>query len=257
MSSLSLAAIKPLLSQNIDIELFDTIASTNDYLLAKKQINKPTICLAETQTKGKGRLGREWCSPSGKNIYLSCRYAFDKPAAQLTGLSLAMSLAVCEMLSQFGLNEGVSVKWPNDVLVHGKKLAGILIELQADKAGNAQAVIGIGVNVNMTAEDAASITQPWTSMLLSSAAVDLNTVAAALINSMLIYLERFKLEGFASFFDEWRQRDFLIRQVITIQYLDEQIHGEVMGVNEQGQLLLMTKDGEVRGFSVGEATIVK
>lgn len=191
MSSLSLDVIAPLLTHNVPIELFDTIDSTNDYLLAQKNVTT-VVCLAEQQTKGKGRLGREWHSPHGKNIYLSYRCHLAKPMGEIGTLSMRVGELVCGVLNQLGIKEGLTVKWPNDVLFEGKKIAGILIEVQPGAENSSYVVIGIGLNVNQMSDDNNHISQPWTSMqAIMGHEFDRNQIVAALINILTKEMHKF------------------------------------------------------------------
>ena len=136
----------------IEIDVVEKVASTNDYLKQFMEKNKKIrVCLAEMQTQGKGRLDRQWYSPFGENIYLSMLCPFDKDLSELSGLSLVASLAICRALESMidFKNHQLKVKWPNDILVNQRKLAGMLIEVQAESNRSCQVVIGVGINVNM------------------------------------------------------------------------------------------------------------
>lgn len=255
---LDAALICQSLREKVDISIFESIPSTHDYLKSFRQCRSVKFCLAEQQTQGRGRLGREWHSPFGKNIYFSCLYPFDKDISELGGLSLVVSLAILRSLQAMGLHESLCVKWPNDIMYEGKKLSGTLIDAQAESHGMSQAVIGIGINVNMIHDDARSITQAWTSMAtILRASVDRNRVAAVLIHHLLDYLARFNRDGFAAFIAEWREADCLINKTITLQQIHDKVTGQVMGVNEQGHLLLKLTDGKVHAFSSGDTSVQK
>ena len=135
---------KNLHDKSIYLDVFEKIDSTNDYLKNLKKSSLPQICLAEMQMSGKGRLGRVWHSPYAKNIYLSCRYPFKKDLSELGGFSLAMSLAVHAVLKNYLNADLLKVKWPNDILFAQQKIAGILIELEAESHGMTEIIIGIG-----------------------------------------------------------------------------------------------------------------
>lgn len=190
-TSLNLVTIRSLLTENIPIEFFDTIDSTNDYLLAKKN-SVNVVCIAEHQSKGKGQFGRTWHSPHGENIYLSYRCHLPKPMGEIGNLSMQVGELVCRVLNQFGIREGLTVKWPNDVLFDGKKLAGILLEVQPGADNSSYAVIGIGLNVNMLADIDINISQPWTSVqAIVGHPVDRNRVAVVLINELTAQIRKF------------------------------------------------------------------
>ena len=243
-------------NEKIQIHIFESLTSTNDYLKTLKRKQDIIICLAEQQTKGRGRFNRHWHSPFGKNIYLSCLYPFQKDLSELAGLSLVTSLAVLETLKTYAV-PSIFVKWPNDVLVQNKKCSGNLIEVQAETNGVSDAIIGIGMNVNRMADEA-SISQEWTSIQKATGKyIDRNECVVRLIQSLMTYLKRMEQHGFSSFVEEWVRQDLLTNKIITLQNLDQSIQGKVKGVNVQGYLLLQLHDGSERIFSSGEASIVK
>lgn len=245
-------------SVNIPIHLFESIESTNHYLKLFKNLKIPMVCIAEKQTLGKGRFNREWHSPFGKNLYFSCVYPFQKDVSELAGLSLLTSLAVVETLKQFGIEDGLSVKWSNDVMYQHKKLSGNLIELQAEAQTACQAIMGIGINVNMLNATTAAISQPWTAMqAILNHYVDRNLLCARLITNLFSHLKKFEQEGFVPFVGRWNQLDCLVNKTITLTNVNQEFVGRMLGVNDQGYLLLELANGEVRTFSSGETTIMK
>jgi BirA family biotin operon repressor/biotin-[acetyl-CoA-carboxylase] ligase len=242
----------------VDMSIFENIDSTNEYLKSIKKSKSIKICLAEQQTQGKGRLNRDWHSPFGKNIYLSCHFPFQKDVSELSGLSLVTSLAVVNILKSYGIDEHLYVKWPNDILYAYKKLSGGLIEIQAETHGMSHTVIGIGLNVNMMDDDKQPILQAWTSMKkILHTYIDRNILCAQLITQLLHYLQQFNAQGLASFIHEWMRTDCLMNQLITVKNLNQKIEGTVIGINELGHLLLRLEDGEIRAFSSGDTSIVK
>lgn len=255
---LDAAKIKQQLALNkVEVNVYEVVSSTNDCLKELKQQKGIKICLAEQQTSGRGRLGREWYSPFGRNIYLSCRYPFQKDISELAGLSLVVGLAVLRTLHHFGMDEPLVAKWPNDILYQQKKISGTLIDIQAEAHGASHAIIGIGINVNML-QDANRIMQAWTSMQNELGRyIDRNELSAELINTLLDYLTRFNQDGFQSFIEEWTEADCLTQQLITLKNLDTTFTGKVLGVNAQGNLLLECKDGTVAVFSSGDTSITK
>ncbi len=139
----------------IDLKIFASVTSTIDYLQTHPDPkNKIKICMAETQTHGRGRLNRSWYSPFGKNIYFSCRYSFQKDLCELSGLSLVTGLAILKSAGDFGILADLTVQWPNHIMWRQKKLAGCLIEVSAEAHGNCYAIISIGINVNSLHDDA-------------------------------------------------------------------------------------------------------
>src|SRR5690554_891663 len=150
-------------------QLLDSVDSTNAQLM--RQLTAPAgdrvmqVCLAEQQTSGRGRRGRDWVSPYAQNVYLSVAVPFSDGAQKLEGLSLLVGLVLVEALEACGF-QGCGLKWPNDILLEGRKLAGILVEITGDLTADCVAVIGVGINVLMKDPESA-IAQAWTSLLLS------------------------------------------------------------------------------------------
>ncbi len=250
--------IKNNIPKNIEISVFETIDSTNQYLKQFKNNKHPKICIAEQQTAGKGRFNREWHSPFGKNIYLSCLYPFQKDVSELAGLSLLTSLAVIKTLNEMGVNKHLFVKWSNDIVFNGKKLAGNLIEIQAETHAACQAIIGIGLNVNMLHDEENKISQHWTAVCqILHQYIDRNDLCIRLINHLIAYLKKFETQGFEIFIDEWDKVDYLKNKFISLHIFNEKITGKVLGINSQGYLLLQQNDGKVRVCSSGEAGLIR
>jgi BirA family biotin operon repressor/biotin-[acetyl-CoA-carboxylase] ligase len=236
-----------------EVEIFEHIDSTNNYL--KLFFNQPglRICLAEMQTKGRGRLHRDWYSPFGQNIYLSSFYFFHRDISDLAGLSLVVSLAVVKTLMPYRLSHPVLVKWPNDVICDGKKLSGSLVEVQAEANDISRAIIGVGLNVNMLHNKDHCISQPWVSLReLVGYYIDRNQLCVNLIQHLFAYLQKFEKHGFACFLEEWNMVDGLKGQAVNLKSIGAEINGQVKGISEQGHLLLKLDNGLVKSFSSGE-----
>ncbi len=242
---------------DIPLHILETIDSTNNYLKKFRNSKTPVICLSEHQSKGKGRLNREWHSPYGQNIYFSCLYPFQKDVSELAGLSLLVSLAVVKTLQKFGVSDLLTVKWSNDVMFDQKKLSGNLIEVFAETHDVCDAIIGIGININML-NDANAITQEWTSLReILGKYVDRNIICTELITTLMDYLARFNQSGFEVFLEEWNKVDGLRHQFIRLLNINQEVTGKVIGVNRYGYLLLELPTGEVKAFSSGQTSIVK
>lgn len=203
------------------------------------------VFVSEAQRAGRGRRGREWASPFGQNIYLTLVEPFSGGAQRLEGLSLLVGLCLVEALEVCGYR-GCQLKWPNDVLLEGRKLAGILVEIAGDLTSDCTVIIGVGVNVLMQ-QSPQSIEQPWTSLLLSgqNAELDRNRLVALFVSRMSAGLERFRHEGFAPFVSDWIARDAWHRRQVCVTSGSNVLQGSNLGVNHQGALRLMTGDGEV------------
>ena len=219
-------------------------ASTNDVAMsmASSGAGSGCFCLAKQQTAGRGRRGRQWVSPCGVNLYLSCIWEFFNGAAALEGLSLATGVAVAEALAELGVSD-VSLKWPNDVLLGNAKLAGILLEMTGDPAGRCQVVLGVGINHRMPPSVAAVIDQKWTRLEERHPGISRNTLAAKTISHLLLMLEQFQRQGFAPFRQRWQALDAHYGLSVVIKTGAADIEGIADGVDETGGLRLLTSTG--------------
>lgn len=241
----------------IDLEVFGSIASTNDQFQGKPQCDNLQFCMTEHQTKGRGRFGRAWVSPFGANIILSCRWPLRRDPSELGGLSLCVSLAILATLKEFGMEECLC-KWPNDIVYRGQKLAGVLIEVRGESHGLTEAIIGIGLNVNMQEKEGDAIEQAWTSLQkILGSSQDRNLIAALLIKNVSQYLERFSEKGFADFKAEWAKYNYLKDRTIELKIGSDSVAGIVRGVNDLGHLLLETESGGIHVYSAGDTSIKK
>ncbi len=238
------------------IELHFELPSTNTHLLETVGASKNSgvICLAEQQTSGRGRRGRTWVSPFGGNLYLSLLWRFAGGAAQLAGLSLAMAIAITRVLRESGLDT-VAVKWPNDILVSKRKLAGILLEIAGEASGPCSVVVGVGLNMRVSSAEMDTIDQPWIDLESElGRRVGRNEMAGRLINHLLAAIQEFEKDGLAPFLDEWKAHDSYAGQEVILHLPEEDIRGVVRGVDNSGALLL-AQAGEMRRFHSGEISM--
>lgn len=225
--------------------------STNSWLLARSGLQKQyEACFAEHQVGGKGRRGRQWVSPFGSNVYLSVAFDLKGGAESLNGLSLVIGLSVVQALCDLGV-EGLELKWPNDVWLNGRKLAGILVELHGEATTSWRVVVGVGLNVGMSVDEAVLIDQPW-AQLNEVGIFSKNCVAAALLNNLVADLEIFKVSGFSCFLTRWAQFDALNNRVVEINA--GVMSGIARGVDRTGALLLETDKG-IEVINAGEVSV--
>jgi BirA family biotin operon repressor/biotin-[acetyl-CoA-carboxylase] ligase len=235
--------------------------STNDAVSRlPENLQHAHAVLAEHQSRGKGRRERSWHSPAGGNLYLSLGWRFDGGAAPLATLPLVVAVCICRLLARIGFGDA-GVKWPNDILVDGRKLAGILVELQSVGSGPALAVIGIGLNVAMPrgSRPDACIDRPWTDLATEwPAGVALpgrNRIAAGLLEELLVSLARFEADGFEPFAADWQSRDTLRGKEVELEMGNEALRGVARGIDEAGGLLVETADSGLRACHAGEVTL--
>lgn len=232
--------------------------STSSELLQQANAGAADLacCLAEVQSAGRGRRGRDWRMPLGGGLALSLLKRFDRGMAALAGLSLVAGIAACEALTDAGV-DAVGLKWPNDLVAADAKLGGILVELGGDALGPCHAVVGIGLNVRLGDVAIAAIDQPCTDLArLSGAVPSRNALAARLLARLVPALERFDRDGFAPFAPAFDTLDVLRgRQVRVTRAGDARgADGIACGVDARGALRVRFADGE-RSIDSGELSV--
>ncbi|WLH06519.1 bifunctional biotin--[acetyl-CoA-carboxylase] ligase/biotin operon repressor BirA [Pseudomonas lurida] len=236
------------------VHISDSIDSTNAEALRLVDAGcaAPFLVLAEQQTAGRGRRGRKWVSPFAQNVYYSLVLRIEAGLRQLEGLSLVVGLAVMQALRESGVR-GAGLKWPNDVLVGQKKIAGILLELVGDPADICHVVLGIGINVNMQRAD--EVDQQWTSVQLETGfPVDRNALVAQLGLQLQDYLDQHRKGGFVALQEEWEQNHAWQGRPVSLIAGVNQVDGVVLGVDRQGALRLDV-DGVEKIYSGGELSL--
>lgn len=238
-----------------DLQIHTAIDSTNAELLrlAGEGACSGTVCTAEQQTAGRGRRGRYWVSPFGRNLYVSVLWQYSAGAAALEGLSLAVGVAVARALATCNV-ENVQLKWPNDVLIGSAKLGGILLEMTGNAAGVCQVVVGVGINVAMPAGAAAAIDQQWTDIAGNGRRPDRSRLLAALLDELLPLLSAYESSGFAPWRDAWLELDAYADHPVVLLSGDQQQQGIARGVDESGALRLETAAG-VQSIFGGEISM--
>jgi BirA family biotin operon repressor/biotin-[acetyl-CoA-carboxylase] ligase len=234
--------------------VLDKVDSTNSWLMSHSN-DFPAVCLAEWQTSGRGRRGRKWISPFAANLYLSLGWQFDDVPLGFTALGMVAAIAAVRALHAVNI-KGVAIKWPNDLLVAGSKLGGILVEVQGEPPGHVRAVIGMGINVRMPREAATDIDQAWTDLasLPTGEMPDRNHLAAAMIEELVAALQEFAVQGFGAFTEDWRALDLAAGRPVHLQYQQQIIDGTALGVDQDGALLLQTVSG-TRRFVSGDLSL--
>ncbi len=238
-----------------DIDIVWSVDSTNSELLRRKTpLHGASVLLAEQQTGGRGRRGRSWASPLAAHVYLSLARHFSGGLARLGGLSLVAGIAAAEALHACGFGQA-KLKWPNDLVVGGRKLGGLLVEGGGEHGGPVRAVIGIGINVRMPPSFAVGIDQPWTDLAsLSESWQSRNALAARVLQSLLPALDLFDRHGLAPFVTRYEPLDALVGCEVEVQVADSSLHGAYVGIADDGALL-MDCAGSVRSFHAGEVSV--
>jgi BirA family biotin operon repressor/biotin-[acetyl-CoA-carboxylase] ligase len=241
------------------LEVVVSLASTNGALVTRAypDVGCSDVLLAEFQTAGRGRRGRSWIAPPGGAICLSLNWTFAQMPRDAGALSLAIGVCVVRALRRHGVTDP-QLKWPNDILIGGRKLGGILIELRAEASGPACAVVGIGLNVSLGAallEEIAALGLPATDLVSAGLATpSRNTLAASVIEHCIRGLQQFEQAGLQAFMDEWRGADALRDKAVTAFVTEEGIHGIARGIDLSGALLVETAQG-LKKFHSGDVTV--
>ncbi|MEB5974902.1 bifunctional biotin--[acetyl-CoA-carboxylase] ligase/biotin operon repressor BirA [Pantoea dispersa] len=237
-----------------DLAVIPVIDSTNQYLLDRMdQLNSGYACIAEYQQAGRGRRGRKWFSPFGANLYMSMYWRLEQGPAAAMGLSLVIGIVMAEVIQSLGAAD-VRVKWPNDLYLQDRKLAGILVELTGKTGDAAQIVMGAGINLVMRGEGTAEINQGWINLQEAGIEINRNELAARLINSLREALPLFERDGLAPFVGRWEALDNFIHRPVKLLIGDREVHGIARGIDKQGGLLL-EQEGEIKSWVGGEISL--
>lgn len=240
-----------------DLKLFDEIDSTNTALLAQAHRGAPAglVYAAERQTQGRGRRGRSWQGELGDALMFSLLWRFSLGVADLSGLSLAVGLAVAKALESLGVAD-IRLKWPNDIVTSaGAKLGGILIEVAGEAHGPSSVVIGIGLNLRLSEQLRGGLDQAAESLALLGYSGDRNRLLAAVLAELARLLPAFEQQGFAPLLPEWEARHAMQgAPARLLQPNGDVLEGIAVGVAPDGALRFATQDGE-RRVHAGEVSL--
>jgi BirA family biotin operon repressor/biotin-[acetyl-CoA-carboxylase] ligase len=239
-----------------DIHVFDSLDSTNSWLLKNGQCGD--VCLSEQQTAGKGRRGNSWVSPDAGNIYFSMCWCFEEMTEYWSLLGLVVGVAVAETLNEIGLSKH-GIKWPNDIFWNDRKLGGILLESQ-DQSG--RVVIGVGLNIGLGSnmQITEEITQPWISLrdaMGNNGDISRNLIVAKLINNLRKRLLGFSGFNFSEFSKDWQKWDILSERQVYFQQQNERITGKVRGIDKYGRIAIVKQDGMTDFYSSVDVKLLR
>jgi BirA family biotin operon repressor/biotin-[acetyl-CoA-carboxylase] ligase len=243
-------------ADRLRLEIVEQTGSTNDDLLQALAQGAPSGLVrgAELQTQGRGRRGRQWLTGLGSALTFSMLWRFNQGAGLLSGLSLAVGVALLRVLRRAGVEE-VMLKWPNDLLWRHRKLAGILIELAGESMGPTAAVIGVGINVRLSDSVLERIDQPVVDLVKIGLNADRNELLGKLLRELDGVLTSFSQNGFAPLADEWNRAHAFQDKLVQLRMPDNSAQeGRVTGVAPDGALLLAVRSGQ-RRFYGGELSL--
>lgn len=239
-----------------ELTVMPVIDSTNQYLMDRlTSLRSGDTCVAEYQQAGRGRRGRQWFSPFGANLYMSMYWCLEQGPAAAMGLSLVVGIVIAEALQATGAGD-VRVKWPNDIYLNDRKLAGILVELNGKTGDVAHIVIGAGINLMMRTVDDSIVNQQWISLQEAGITIDRNALTVNIINQLRSALTLFETEGLAPFTERWAKLDNFIHRPVKLLIGEREVFGICQGIDSRGGLLL-EQEGKVSSWVGGEISLRK
>ncbi len=237
---------------------YEELGSTSDRAkeLADEGADHGEVVIAEAQTAGRGRRGRVWVSPPRKNLYFSVVLRPELPPSRAAELTLVASLALCDALRQAGVAAGI--KWPNDLLASGRKIAGVLTELAAEPDRVHWVVVGVGVNVNARREDfPEELRDEATSVLIERGQpAPRALLAAACFTALEDWVDRHAEEGFGPIREAWRARSVTLGREVVVKTDGRELTGVAEDIDDAGALLVRGPGGLERVL-VGDVTLVR
>lgn len=233
---------------------YDELPSTNAYLLKHcEELSSGDICVSEYQSAGRGRRGRVWVSPYGCHLYCSMYWNLSQGMAQATGLSLVVACSLVKALNDLGIT-GLGVKWPNDIYLDDKKLAGVLVEMNGQADTECHLVIGIGINMSMSKSQGDKIDQPWSDLSQSASVPNKTELAIALQTQLHTDLTLFESNGLSAFLTRWKQVDIFDGKKVKLLLGSNYIDGVCQGIDKTGSILLKTEKG-LEAYVGGEISL--
>ena len=244
-----------------DLEVFVELESTNRHLLGRPAPapGRMALCIAEYQTAGRGRRGRGWTAPLGAGLCLSVAWQFPETPPQLSALSLAIGVVARRVLDQTA-GVQIALKWPNDLIWHTRKLGGVLVELIAEAQAGCHVVVGLGINVSMSPELLARVSD-WPSgatdlyQATNGATPSRTTLTAALVRALGEMFLSYQRDGFGPFHSEWCDADYLEGKLISLDEVSGSMRGTASGIEPDGALLLEAADGSRRRIISGDISV--
>ncbi len=251
-------ALQKALGKALRVDVQAVLDSTSSRIVETSSQADPQALIAEFQNAGRGRRGRQWLTPFGSQLAVSMAWSFESMPRQLTTLPLAVGVACARVVRSCGITD-VGLKWPNDILVDGRKLGGILLEHRGESGSACRVIIGVGINVSLQVEQATSVDQPWASLnqLLASRglpAVSRNTLAVRLLRELVDLLSAFAQSGFAPLLGEWNALDLSRGRIVRVFQNEQEFDAIAHGVDADGALLVEV-DGQRQALHSGEVRL--
>lgn len=238
-----------------DIRAYEEVSSTNDLALdlARKGTKEGTVVVAESQTRGRGRIGRSWFSPPGKGIWASIIFYPALRPGELGQMNLIMGVAIAEAIKkETGLP--LELKWPNDIIISGKKVGGILIDMSAEMDKVKNLVGGFGINVNLGQKEFSDILKESASSLSLEKGdfIDRLSLFREMLYQIEFYYTLFKEKGFVPIREKWLSYSRTLGRYIRVDLADRNIYGQAMDIDEVGALQVRLENGMVEKLTAGD-----
>ncbi len=245
------------IAEQVSLDIVPELPSTNRTLVERSRTldtGKTHVLVADIQTAGVGRRGKQWFSKAG-NISFSVLSHFDLPIGKMTGLSLVTGVTVAQVLKKLtGIQS--ALKWPNDVMVNDGKLAGLLIEVPRSTSSSCDVVTGIGIN-HAAFRDDEQVGQRAISICdLGSRHVTRSELIGYLVSDLIANYAKYETQGLSAFMQQWNKLDFLLGKDVTVLLGDKQMYGVANGLSDSGELLVKI-DGKVQSFNSGDVSVRK
>jgi len=246
----------PAMQSISDVEVFSSLGSTNTYLAeSPSTVGRLRAAVAEMQPLGQGRRGRQWVSTPYRNLMLSLAHVYEAWPQNPSGLSLAFSVSVHSALTALGVKEAV-LKWPNDIVASGCKLGGLLVSAAGEAGGELKVVMGVGLNLDLHKDDRKYIDQEAIDLKGLGHSISRNQLAAEIIGNTQEMLVLYQQNGFSAFAEYWNRNACFINEQVRLFDGYEEYQGELLGVDDDGQLQLATTSGILK-FNTSELSLRK
>ena len=243
-----------------DVRVFSETGSTNDIIekLARDGAKEGVVVFAESQSRGRGRMGRKWESPSGKGLWFSLLLRPEMHPLAATRITVAAATALSRSIRRFS-GVKVQIKWPNDLLVDGRKLVGILTEMSAELDCVRYVILGIGVDVNIAEEELPEeLRAIATSVRIESGnEIDRPGLAAAILRELDAEYSRLNRDGFKSIAEDWESQCVTLGRNVTIDIGERRIEGRAESLDEDGALMVRTRFGQLERIIGGDVSLEK
>ncbi len=260
LMKLDIEVIKENMNNNLfcEIKYFDTVTSTNELALnlPRDEVKEGLVILSEEQTKGRGRLNRNWYSKKGEGLWFSLILKPEKEIERLPLLTLIGALAVHSAINKLDIK--TVLKWPNDILYKNKKLCGVLSQSRISGSKLERAVVGIGINVNQKKFSDDIKDQAISLRIIKNHFIQREKLLSNILDSFAFYYSQYRAEKYNKIIKQWKEKMSMMHKIINVKTVDNKlVYGEVIGITNKGELILKKQDGKIEKYIAGDVSINK